>query len=63
MTQKDDKKPARPRGPMERQQISGGRHDLLSNVRQREPGSSRGEADLTQGRRKDRPPDPPRTNN
>ena len=38
------------RGPMERQQISGGRHDKLSNARQREPGSSREEADLTHGR-------------
>ena len=46
------------RGPMERQQISGGLHDKLSNARQREPGSSRAEEDLTQGRQKDELPDP-----
>ena len=47
-------------GPMERQQSSGGKHDRLSNARQRESGSSREEADLTGGRQKDEaaPPGP-----
>lgn len=48
-------------GPMERQQISGGKHDRLSNARQREPGSSRKESDFTAGREKEEPTPPAAT--
>lgn len=42
-------------GVMERQQLTGGRHDRFSNQRQRESGSSRGESDLTLIRRAGEP--------
>jgi hypothetical protein len=58
MAEGNDKPEGGFRGPMERQQNSGGRHDRLSNARQRESGSSRGEADFTQGRQRDEAPDP-----